>query len=229
MYKVIFLLIVSSFLSFSNDRHTSLISTGVEIDYINATGEKKRITVKREIDPECKDIHISNDVFWEERYASKKVSRDCKSTFITSAGKTIYPMQIHKDIQTFGEMEVMAFIKKMQDDKSMLFIDSRDEEWYEYRTIPGAENMHYVYITMPKVFEKEYIASLEKLGIIQKDNSFDFSKAKTILLFCNGSWCSQSPKMIKALLDLGYPPEKIKWYRGGIQAWLVAGMTSTRK
>ena len=229
MYKVIFLLIVSSFLSFSSDRHTSLISTGVEIDYINATGEKKRITVKREIDPECKDIHISNDVFWEERYASKKVSRDCKSTFITSAGKTIYPMQIHKDIQTFGEMEVMAFIKKMQDDKSMLFIDSRDEEWYEYRTIPGAENMHYVYITMPKVFEKEYIASLEKLGIIQKDNSFDFSKAKTILLFCNGSWCSQSPKMIKALLDLGYPPEKIKWYRGGIQAWLVAGMTSTRK
>ena len=229
MYKVIFLLIVSSFLSFSNDRHTSLISTGVEIDYINATGEKKRITVKREIDPECKDIHISNDVFWEERYASKKVSSDCKSTFITSAGKTIYPMQIHKDIQTFGEMEVMAFIKKMQDDKSMLFIDSRDEEWYEYRTIPGAENMHYVYITIPKVFEKEYKASLEKLGIIQKDNSFDFSKAKTILLFCNGSWCSQSPKMIKALLDLGYPPEKIKWYRGGIQAWLVAGMTSTRK
>ena len=229
MYKIIILLIILSFFSFSNDPHPSLTSTGVEIDYINHVGENKRITVKREIDPKCKNIHISNDVFWKDKYASQSVSKACKSTFITSAGKTIFPMQIHKDIETYGEMEVMAFVKEMQKDESMLFIDTRDEEWYEYRTIPGAINIHYAYMMMPKVFEEEYKASLVKLGVLTKNKFFDFSRAKTILLFCNGAWCSQSPKMVKALLSLGYPPEKIKWYRGGMQTWLAAGMTSTRK
>jgi rhodanese-related sulfurtransferase len=228
MYKIIFLLIIVNSLSFSSEQDTSILSTGVEINHINHTGEKESIIVKREIDPKCKQIHISNDMFWRGKYASHEVSNACKSTFITSAGKIIFPMKIHKDVETYGEMEVMAFIKKMQDDTSMLFIDTRDEEWYGYRTIPSAENMHYVYITMPKVFEEEYRASLTKLGVVQTGNFFDFSKAKTLLVFCNGAWCSQSPKMIKALLAIGYPPEKIKWYRGGMDDWLGLSMTTTR-
>ena len=116
----------------------------------------------------------------------------------------------------------------MQADPSMLFIDTRDEEWYGYRTIPGADNIHYIYITMPKVFEKEYKDTLKKFGIVRKGKTFDFSNAKTLLLFCNGAWCSQSPKMVKALLALGYPPEKIKWYRGGMDDWLGLSMTTTK-
>jgi rhodanese-related sulfurtransferase len=228
MYKIIFLFIILNSVSYSSESVTSILSTGVETKHINHTGEKERIIIKREIDPKCKKIHISNDMFWRGKYASHEVSKACKSTFITSAGKMIFPMKIHKDVETYGEMEVMSYIKNMQDDSSMLFIDTRDEEWYGYRTIPGAENMHYVYITMPKVFDEEYKASLLKLGIVQKGNSFDFSKAKTLLLFCNGAWCSQSPKMVKALLALGYPPEKIKWYRGGMDDWLGLSMTTTR-
>lgn len=212
---------------FSSD--VSLQFTGVKANYTNNKGEKKKITIEREITPECMDIHIKNDVFWKERYASSKVPKACKATFITSAGKVILPMQIHKKIQTYGEIEVLAFIKKMQEDTSMLLIDTRDEEWYEYRTIPGAVNIHYVYIMKPKVFEEEYKASLAKLGVIGTKEPFDFSQAKTILLFCNGAWCGQSPKMAKALLALEYPPEKIKWYRGGMDDWLGLSMTTTRK
>lgn len=216
-------------LSILSSNTVSLQLTAVTTDYINSKGEKKQVTIEREIDPKCMDIHISNDLFWKAKYADNTVPKACKSTFITSAGKVIFPMQIHKDVETYAEMEVMAFIKKMQDDSSMLFIDTRDEEWYEYRTIPGAINIHYVYIMKPKVFGEEYKASLAKLGILGKKKPFDFSKAKTILLFCNGAWCSQSPKMVKALLSLGYPPEKIKWYRGGMDDWLGLSMTTTRK
>ena len=81
---------------------------------------------------------------------------------------------------------------------------------------------------MQETFPDEYKASLEKLGVMVREKSYDFSKVKTILLFCNGSWCSQSPKMIKALLALGYPPEKMKWYRGGMDDWLGLSMTTTR-
>ena len=227
MFKIIFLCII--FISFSKGDNTSLQINSVKTNYINSSGELKDITIEREIDPLCKNIHITNEMFWQGKYASNDVPEVCKSTFITSAGKTIYPMQIHRGVETYGEVEVMAFIKKMQEDKSMLFIDTRDEEWYEYRTIPGAINIHYVYLMMPKVFEEEYKVSLAKLGIIGNEKPYDFSHAKTILLFCNGAWCSQSPKMVKALLTLGYPTEKIKWYRGGMQTWLSAGMTSTRK
>jgi len=216
-------------LSILSSNNISLQFTGVKTDYINSKGEKKQITIEREIDPKCMDIHISNDVFWKAKYASNTVPKACKSTFITSAGKVIFPMQIHKDIETYGEVEVMAFVKKMQYDSTMLFIDTRDEEWYKYRTIPGAMNIHYVYIMQPKVFEEEYKASLVKLGIVGKTKPFDFSEAKTILLFCNGAWCSQSPNMVKALLALGYPPEKIRWYRGGMDDWLGLSMTTTRK
>jgi hypothetical protein len=34
--------------------------------------------------------------------------------------------------------------------------------------------------------------------------------------------------MIRVLLELGYPAEKIKWYRGGMQSWLGLSMTSTK-
>ena len=229
MFKMIFLLSIFSIFSFSNEMDSSLLTSGVETDYINHAGEKKRITVKREIDPACKGIPITNDLFWKDQYASIDVSQACKSTFITSAGKTIFPMKIHKDIETYGEMEVLEFIKKMQHDNSMLFVDSRDEEWYAYRTIPGAINIPYDYMMMPEAFEEEYKNALVKLGILGKKKPFDFSQAKTILVFCNGAWCSQSPKMVKALLSLGYPPKKIKWYRGGMETWLALGMTSTRK
>lgn len=30
------------------------------------------------------------------------------------------------------------------------------------------------------------------------------------------------------MLDLGYPPEKIKWYRGGLNDWLGLSMTTTK-
>ncbi len=216
-------------LSILSSNNISLQFTGVKTDYIDSKGEKKQITIEREIDPQCMDIHIKNDVFWKAKYAGNKVPKACKATFITSAGKVIFPMKIHKDIETYGEMEVLAFIKKMQHDNTMLLIDTRDEEWYDYRTIPGAMNIHYVYIMQPKEFKEEYKASLVKLGIVGMKKPFDFSKAKTILLFCNGAWCSQSPNMLKTLLALGYPPEKIKWYRGGMDDWLGLSMTTTRK
>ncbi len=206
-----------------------MISMIVFFSFLQAENKTSQNTVlKREIDPKCKQIPITNYMFWEESYASTEVPDVCKATFVTSAGQNISPMKLHNKIETYGEMEVLAYIEKMKNDDNMLFIDTRDEEWYEYKTIPGAINMHYVYIMKKNKFPEEYKASLQKLGVMIKNNSYDFSQVKTILLFCNGSWCSQSPKMIKALLALGYPSEKMKWYRGGMDDWLGLSMTTTK-
>ncbi|HSR73634.1 MAG TPA: rhodanese-like domain-containing protein, partial [Sulfurovum sp.] len=91
-------------------------------------------------------------------------------------------------------------------------------------------NMPFHHFKERKSFEFEFEHDLRMLGVkIDENEKFDFSHVKTIVIFCNGPWCSQSVAMINALLEIGYPAEKISWYRGGIQTWLAAGMTSTRE
>jgi len=200
---------------------------GVSIEYIDAHGIGKNITVEREIDPKCLYVPINNDMIWRGDYAGLEVPNECKSVFVTSVGQ-IQPAKIHPEVETYAELEILDFIEKMQKSSDMLLIDTRTEPWYIYRTIPGAINIPHTSISKSKIFPDDFRKALEILGVKGKPGEYNFSKAKTLALFCNGAWCGQSPSMIKALLILGYPAEKIKWYRGGIHDWLAMNMTSTR-
>jgi rhodanese-related sulfurtransferase len=201
---------------------------GISIKTIDASGKVKPIVVKRNISEECKKIPISNTIVWTGNYAHTKVPEACKSTYVHTTGKLL-PMQLHEDIMTYGELEVLAFMKQMQTDDSMMLIDGRKQDWYDYRTIPGAINMPFHHFKERESFEFEFEHALRMLGVkIQTDETLDFTQVKTIVVFCNGPWCNQSVAMIEALVEIGYPAEKISWYRGGMQTWLAAGMTSTR-
>ena len=201
---------------------------GIAIKTVNASGKIRDLVVKRDIPEACKKVPINNMMVWTGNYAHQKVPDVCKSTYVHTTGKLL-PMQLHDEIDTYGELEVLAFMKHMQRDDSMLLIDGRKQEWYDYRTIPGAINMPFHHFKERESFEFEFEHELRILGVkTNTDESLNFSKVKTIVIFCNGPWCSQSVAMITALLEMGYPPEKIKWYRGGLQTWLAAGMTSTR-
>lgn len=201
---------------------------GIAVKTVDAKGKVKQVVVKREVPAECKKVPISNTMLWTGNYANAKVPEACKSTYVSTKGKLL-PMQLHEDIETYGELEVLAFMKEMQENDSMILVDGRKEEWYKYRTIPGAVNMPFHHFKERQSFIFEFEHEVKRLGVkINDDDTFDFAKAKTLTVFCNGPWCSQSVAMIIALLEIGYPPEKIKWYRGGMQTWLAAGMTSTR-
>jgi len=227
IYRVI---IVSLFLtSFIYAEKSNFQSEGVSVQMVDAGGHVKHVIVKRDIPDECKKVPINNTMVWTGNYANAKVPESCKSTYVHTTG-SLLPMHLHEEISTYGELEVLAFIKHMQKDDSMLLIDGRKQEWYDYRTIPGAINLPFHHFKERKSFEFEFEHALRILGVkIHEDESLDFSDAKTIAIFCNGPWCSQSVAMIKALLDIGYPADKMNWYRGGIQTWLAAGMTTTRK
>ncbi|HHD79191.1 MAG TPA: rhodanese-like domain-containing protein [Epsilonproteobacteria bacterium] len=202
---------------------------GIPIKVVNEKGKVENIIVKRDIPEECRKLPINNKMVWTGNYANPKVPDACKSTYVHTTGKLL-PMHLHEDVTTYGELEVLAFIKHMQKDDTLLLIDGRKQAWYDYRTIPGAINMPFHHFKERNAFEFEFEHDLRTLGvIIHEDESLDFTKAKTITIFCNGPWCSQSVAMIEALLEIGYPGEKINWYRGGMQDWLSAGMTSTRK
>ncbi len=138
-------------------------------------------------------------------------------------------MLVAEGVETFGELEVLDFIEEMQEDEHMLLVDTRKPLWFEYRTIPSAINISFEYILRPHLFEKEFKIAMKTLGVKGVKKPYDFSKAKTIVLFCNASWCGQSPAMINSLLSFGYPAEKLKWYRGGMASWLNLNMTTTKK
>lgn len=66
---------------------------------------------------------------------------------------------------------------------------------------------------------------LRALGATDRgDGGLDFTQARPLVLFGNGPWCDQAPRAIRSLLDAGYPPERIGYYRGGLQSWLSLGL-----
>jgi rhodanese-related sulfurtransferase len=70
--------------------------------------------------------------------------------------------------------------------------------------------------------------TIENMGLLggdEKNDLWDFTNAKKLMLWCNGMWCGQSPHAIRSLLEMGYPAEKLFYYRGGMQAWQSLGLT----
>ena len=222
---LISLLFISSI--YAENNPTIIHANSIDISYMTADGKGKKATVARDSDLRCREVPFNAREYWDGSYASRDVADVCKKTFITTAGK-LSPMKIHEDIETFGELEVLEFLEDMQDDKERLFVDCRKTGWYESLTIPSAINIPFIYFTERDQWIKEKKEALKLFGVKGEKAPYDFSHAKTILLFCNGVWCRQSPQMIEALLELGYPAKKMKWYRGGMQSWLSVGMTSTR-
>lgn len=142
----------------------------------------------------------------------------------------IQPGELAPGVETIGELEMMGYLKKMSaGDKSIMVIDSRTPDWVEKGTIPGAVNIPWDKLNIGKSDPITVQEILEKqLGAKQQEGFWNFDNAKTLVMFCNGSWCGQSPTNIKGLLKIGYPAPKIKWYRGGMQDWELLGLTTVK-
>jgi rhodanese-related sulfurtransferase len=143
----------------------------------------------------------------------------------------IQPIKIAQGVETVGELEVISYLQQIQKGNSaLLLIDSRTPDWVKRGTIPGSINIPWTTlntdsgadsISIDEILENQFKA-------IETEQGWDFSTAKTLILFCNGMWCGQSANSIKALLELGYPSTKLKWYRDGMQTWEALGLTTIK-
>ena len=200
-----------------------LKNEGVSITYEDDNGDKKTSIIKRVHNNKCKKVNGGDpQVVWGGDWARADVPKECKKTFVTTVGK-IAPMKIAKNIETYGEIEVIEYMKKAQSDKSMLLVDARMIGWYQQRTIPTAINMPFKSFN-PKHQDFEIV--LDTAGVEYEDGVYNFKEAKTLLLFCNGAWCPQSVWAIENLLKVGYPASKLIWYRGGMTSWTNLNLTT---
>ncbi len=116
-------------------------------------------------------------------------------------------------INPVGELEVLAALA----DPEFLVVDMREPEWRLKATIPGS-----ISIPFSKVTHR-----LDELGCSRAAKGWVCSSAKKVVAFCNGPACPQSPTAFHTMVGDGFPPERIYYYRGGMQDWLVLGLTTT--
>lgn len=156
--------------------------------------------------------------------AFAKTSRQCPPF-------CIQPGQVAEGVETIGELELIAYVEQMAaGDDGILLIDSRTPDWVSKGTIPGAINLPWTKLNPAKGADPISISEIlaGQFGAREMEGLWDFSDAKTLVLFCNGMWCGQSPNNIKTLLRFGYPANKLKWYRGGMQDWEILGLTTVK-
>jgi len=146
----------------------------------------------------------------------------------------VQPMHVAPGVATIGELDVLNYLKRAgEGDTSILVVDSRTPDWVMRGTIPGSVNIPWTELTQETgtfetPTEAKNIAHVlrDQFGAQKTDTGWDYGHAKTLVMFCNGLWCHQSSLNILTLLKLGYPADKIKWYRGGMQDWTSVGLTT---
>ncbi len=140
----------------------------------------------------------------------------------------VRPIVTAKGVETIAELEVIKYMKQRDlGDDSVMIVDARMPVWYKKGTLPDSVNVPFNKINKGKGADEVSIGeALETFGAVEGDKGWDFSNAKTLVLFCNGPWCGQSPLAISGLLGEGYPADKLKWYRGGMQDWEIVGLTT---
>jgi len=209
-----------------NDEEQDLVGVTSELDSVSVIHNGESVTIKRDQNSDAKIPALFS-----------KTSRPCPPF-------CVQPMTVAPNVETIGELEILDYLQQTHNG-STLVIDSRLKSWVNKGTIPGSVHIPWTSLVasegatlqiMLKILTQDFSVKLvdgknagdvsEALENQTMDEVFDFTNAKVLVPFCNGSWCGQTSESIKSLLQLGYPAEKIKYYRDGMQGWVTLGFTT---
>ncbi|MGD2117065.1 MAG: rhodanese-like domain-containing protein [Chromatiales bacterium] len=220
------------------------VSAGVADELeVGAKGDAIQLT------PERPYLHVIHDGRSVKVQRIQDPDYELKGYFAKTGRKCppfcIKPMHAAPGVATIGELEVFEFMENELRDGEGVLIDARTPAWFEKGTIPGSINIPFTVLTQdPKSPEVQaYLEqfggkkrnagtlelTMEQWGVTDgkhKTKDWDFSAAKQLVLWCNGPSCGQSPRAIKGLLNAGYPADKLRYYRGGMQMWQLFGLTT---
>lgn len=135
----------------------------------------------------------------------------------------VQPLHVAEGVETVGELELISFLETHVQGGTGFLVDARVQSWFESGTIPGSVNLPFTVFANDETNPFLDSILLNLGGTLLSSGEWNFTDAKELLLFCNGPWCGQSPRAIRNLLSVGYPPEKLHYYRGGMQSWQSMG------
>jgi 3-mercaptopyruvate sulfurtransferase SseA len=192
---------------------TAIFSNMLWAGSVNITQDLESVEVLHK----DKKVIIQRDQNTKKRLTNNftKTSRECPPF-------CIQPMQIDK-VKTIGELELLDFVQALNNESNTLLIDARTTEWHRASTIPGSVNLPF---TMLKKDGKYIDKVLKILGAKQEGGEWRFDNVQTLLIYSNGAWDAQATTAIESLIAVGYPQDKILYYRGGMQSWQNLGLTT---
>ena len=131
-----------------------------------------------------------------------------ETQLITSFLQPIVPIP---GVTPVGELEVLDALG----DPDFLVVDTREPKWRIKATIPGSASIPF----------SDVAQRLNELGCSRTSSGWDCTNARNVVVFCNGPACPQSPIAIDAMAREGFPPEKLFYYRGGMQDIVLSNAT----
>jgi hypothetical protein len=134
----------------------------------------------------------------------------------------IAPMQAAQGVPTVGETEVLGFLEEQVAGGTGLLVDARMPQDRARGFIPGSVNLPYATMTGASGYRDEI---LEALGAQSLDGFYAFTDAQHLMVFDTGPSTDDAGTLIAQLIASGYPREKIRYYRGGMQVWSVLGFS----
>ncbi|MBL8330597.1 MAG: hypothetical protein JNJ71_17295 [Rubrivivax sp.] len=135
----------------------------------------------------------------------------------------IQPMLAAPGVETVGELELLDFLARDVQAGTGLLLDVRLPELYRLETVPAALNVPH---SVMRADNPHIDRILLALGASRTGSIWDFSQARTLTLFASGPWSDEAVQAVLALRALGYPPTRMRFYRGGLQAWRMLGLTT---
>ncbi len=143
-------------------------------------------------------------------------SRPCPPDCVT-------PMIAGPGVATVGELEVIAFLSGDVSEGRGLLLDTRDPGVFAGGAVPGAVNVPVATLDPANPYRLDILIAL---GATAVGDGLDFTNAFDLMLMSGGPWAEDSVQAVRHLLDAGYPPAKLFYYRGGLQAWQLLGLST---
>jgi len=144
-------------------------------------------------------------------------------TSATCTSPCLSPMTVASDVPTIGELDVLDFLSTSVESGDGLLVDARLPQDRAQGYIPASVNIPTTTLSPNNPYRDEILVAL---GAEQFQGIFNFNNAISLVVFDAGPATQDAPALILDLLAVGYPPQKIAYYRGGMLVWTTLGLTT---
>jgi rhodanese-related sulfurtransferase len=141
----------------------------------------------------------------------------------TCIAPCLSPMTAAPNVPTLGELDMIEFLSTQVDSGDGLLIDARLPEDRALGYIPASVNIPTATLAPTNPYRNEILLAL---GAQHYEGVFSFTDAISLRVYDSGPATQDAAALIVDLLVAGYPPEKIGYYRGGMQVWKTLGLST---
>ena len=148
---------------------------------------------------------------------SEIAARAPECTQICVAAQTV-----RDDIPTITERDVIAFIETDVANGNGLLLDSRAPEVRATGAIATSVNLPAAVLAPENPYLNQILVAM---GARSFNDVLNFADALPVVVYDDGPLSQDAQTMIRNLIEVGYPTDKIKYYRGGLLVWTALGLS----